>query len=268
VASSPEAALLTTAHREAQARNAAVIAALVARSWQGVTARNLEPFAEQWINAMIPQVMLLRMRSAAISAAYLQAFRALETGVNDGWLPDLSADVPEEKIRTSLWVTGPQAGRRKVNTQRELLRAAGLEIGTPMETALLREAGPQAAASAVRHVTDGGRNTIHDAVRDDRLALGYVRVTKDDPCYFCAMLASRGHVYKGDSFEDSNSLFSGAGVAKAHDDCGCTMEPVYSRSAPLPGRAEEFARIWAQSTPGTSGRDSINAFRRSYEGRS
>jgi hypothetical protein len=268
VASNPEAALLTAAHREAQARNAAIIALLVARSWEAVTPRNLEPFAQQWINALIPQILLFRMRSASISAAYLQAFRALETRVNDGWIPEIKADVPEEKIRTSLWVTGPAAGRHKVNTARELNRLVGREISDAEITALLREAGPEAAGSAVRHVTDGGRETIRDAVKDDRLALGYVRVTKDNCCYFCAMLASRGHVYKGDSFDDSDSLFSGAGVAKAHDSCGCTMEPVYSRTAALPGRAEEFAKLWAQSTPGTSGKGSVLAFRRAYEGRS
>lgn len=267
MASKPESALLTTAHREAQARNAAIVALLVARSWEGVNSRNLEPFAQQWINAMIPQILLFRMRSAAISAAYLQAFRAVETGVNDGWQPDLQGEVEEEKIRTSLWVTGPAAGRKKVNTQRELLRLQGLEISDAEITNLLRDAGTQAAGSAVRHVTDGGRDTIADAVKNDSRALGYVRVTKDNCCYFCAMLASRGFVYKSDSFSDSDSLFSGAGVAKAHDDCGCTMEPVYSRSSALPGRAEEFARLWAQSTPGTSGRGSINAFRRVFEGR-
>jgi len=268
VASKPESATLTVAHREAQARNAAIIALLVARSWEGVNSRNLEPFAQQWIAALIPQILLFRMRSASISAAYLQAFRALETGLNDGWIPEIQADVPEEKIRTSLWVTGPQAGRKKVNTQRELLRLQGLEIGDAAVTNLLREAGSQAAASAARHVTDGGRDTIIEAVKNDPRALGYVRVTKDDCCYFCAMLASRGFVYKSDSFSDSDSMFSGAGVAKAHDDCGCTMEPVYTASSALPGRAEEFARLWAQSTPGTSGRGSINAFRRAYEGRS
>lgn len=267
MASTPESALLTTAHREAQAANAAVIAALVARSWEGVNARNLEPFAQQWINALIPYILMLRMRSAAISSSYLQAFRALETGVNDGWLPELRADVPEEKIRSSLWVTGPVAGRHKVNTSRELNRLVGREISDAEITNLLREAGPQAAAASVRHVTDGGRETVKDAVKNDPRALGYVRVTKDDCCYFCAMLASRGHVFKGDSFSNSDSLFSGAGVAKAHDDCGCTMEPVYTASAALPGRAEEFARLWAQSTPGTSGRASILAFRRAYEGR-
>jgi len=95
----------------------------------------------------------------------------------------------------------------------------------------------------------------------------YLRVTDADPCYFCAMLASRGPVYDEDSFDDSNPRFFGPGDYKVHDHCNCTLEPLYYSDAKAAGRAEEFEALWRTSGATKSGREAIREFRRAYEGR-
>jgi hypothetical protein len=69
------------------------------------------------------------------------------------------------------------------------------------------------------------------------------------------MLASRGPIYRSEQ----------TATFEAHDSCACTVEPVYSRSTLWPGRAAEFRRLYREVTTGTTGQDSINAFRRAYE---
>jgi hypothetical protein len=266
VATSPQADLLVQAHRAAQARNAAVIAALVALLWRReVKINDVDRSAARWVELALPRILTARQKSDALARQYVSTLRALE-------LPDLPPFVPTppdpldaNALRTSLWVTGPVA------LQKRLQAISGREV-TPAEAKALTSdafdmSGAGAAGAATRHASEGGRGQVVAAVKEDRTALGWVRVTKDDPCYFCAMLASRGVVYKGDSFDDSNSLFAGDGTAKAHDNCSCAMEPVYSRSAKTPGRTDEFADLWGSSTRGKSGRAAILAFRHAYEGR-
>ena len=171
------------------------------------------------------------------------------------------------KIETSLRVTGPVAYQKKVEKIRQL------EMTPELERALLDEAFETAshtvAASAVRHALDGGRDMMREAAGEDKLALGWARVTRDDPCWFCALLASRGPVYGKKSFEDSNAMFTGSGVAKVHDACQCAMEPVYSRKAEWPGRARDFEAIWEQAVKLSSGgpKQDRLAFRALIEGR-
>src|SRR5690606_18762536 len=65
--------------------------------------------------------------------------------------------------------------------------------------------------------SSGGRNTIIDTVTADPGAVGYARIASGKPCPWCAMLISRGPVYK-----ESTAYF------EAHDNCSCTARPMYS----------------------------------------
>jgi hypothetical protein len=49
--------------------------------------------------------------------------------------------------------------------------------------------------------------------------------------------------------------------------CSCQAEPEFEGSV-LPAKSLEFADLWSRSTPGLSGKDAENAFRRALEGRS
>jgi len=122
------------------------------------------------------------------------------------------------------------------------------------------------AQAAVRHAQAGGRQTIHNNSERDRVCLGYVRVTRANPCFFCAMLASRGLQYRAyteGAFDASDARFTGDGNAKVHDKCGCCLKAVYADNDPLVEKTEEFADLWARW--GAGGGDATLRFRRGYE---
>lgn len=105
----------------------------------------------------------------------------------------------------------------------------------------------------------GGWDTIEESVRSDRRALGWQRVTSGDPCAFCAMVASRGPIYKEDTVD-----------FEAHDHCSCEPEPVYSESvfedrSLWPETSRRLRDTWDEVASGAE--DPLNAFRRALEGR-
>lgn len=269
-----QAAALTEAHRLAQARQAAIITLAVQRLWVALLDEdNIIESASRWVTATIPLILRGNSQSAALARTYASTFRTIELDRLEPFTVEPIELVDRDKVNTSLWVTGPKALEKK------LVKISGLDIPEPMERALVteavEEAGAQAAGSALRHVLDGGREQIKSAVRQDKTALGWIRVTKGDPCYFCAMLASRaiggngrlGAFYASDSFAISDSLFSGEGKAKAHDNCACSLQPVYSKKDPGMDQAEEWSQLWATSTAGKGGPAAILAFRQAFEGR-
>ncbi|WP_159400756.1 hypothetical protein [Streptomyces sp. XY431] len=83
-------------------------------------------------------------------------------------------------------------------------------------------------------VQDGGRDAIHAALQDDPGAIGYFRVTDASPCYFCALMAGRGAVYKS----RRTAAFG------AHPHCHCQAAPIFSRRYQLPSENTKFSRMW------------------------
>lgn len=166
------------------------------------------------------------------------------------------------RAAVSLVSTGPGEIARRAPS------VVTINVSAPQLDALEREAmrAGQALSSrvAVRVAIDGGRNVVQRAVELDEEAIGFARVLNVNPCYFCAMLASRGAVYKLNSFAASNQKFEGEGVAKTHDGCRCGMRPIYSEADGLDSTAEQLLQQWAEHTKGFGGQDAINAFRRNY----
>ncbi|WP_158844782.1 hypothetical protein [Streptomyces sp. NRRL WC-3742] len=85
-------------------------------------------------------------------------------------------------------------------------------------------------------VQDAGRTMIHTALQDDPGAIGYYRKTDSSPCYFCALMAARGAVYKS----KRTAAFG------AHPHCHCQAVPIFSRRYRLPAENEMFARMWRE----------------------
>lgn len=79
--------------------------------------------------------------------------------------------------------------------------------------------------------------------------VGWRRVSSGSGCGFCAMLESRGAVYK----RERSAGFS------AHDGCSCTAEPVWRREDEPP-HVRDLQREWAEVTQGYYGRDKIKAW--------
>lgn len=255
VATTAEGTRLTEAHRAAQARLAAqLIAVVAARFRQTMSREDARDLAKTWVESMIPLVAAQHGRSAALSARYYGAFREAE-GITLPFEAPAAPRLNLTAVRTSLYVTGPQELQRKL--------ARGLLAGRAMN-----DAAASAAAAAMRHALNGGRGTIGRSIERDRSVLAYVRVTREGCCWFCAMLASRGAVYKNYSFDRSDPRFTDGGIpsdVKVHDSCRCTTEPVYYRGGDLPGRTAEFEALWYDVTGQFSGQQKALAFRRAFE---
>lgn len=258
------AVTLTEAFKAKQNRDAAKIAAAIALYYQ--TRVNVEDPSsiEEWLDLLIPRLVASSDSGAHSASAYFSAIRRLEAPRAGSFTPTAATGAIDEGVRKSLLTVGPYA---YVNKARQI---EGLALPEQQRVAMLAEAkqvtSKAIASSAIRHAQAGGRQTIHDAVQQDRVALGYVRVTRAKPCYFCAMLASRGLTYrafKKDSFELSNARFTGDGNAKVHDNCGCSLKPVFTTNDPLVERTEKWADMWSRW--GAGGGDAALRFRRGYD---
>lgn len=184
-----------------------------------------------------------RRISASLAGVYYTDFRSTEQ-VPGSFRPRLATAINREEVDTSLEVTGPIAFKKAISV--------GQSPDQAKDQALVALSG-----SITRMVLNGGRDTITEAVVDDDQAIGWVRVTDGDPCYFCAMLASRGPVY----LSKSSASF------EPHDHDQCGVEPVFDEDTDWPGAARQFEELWEESTERLSGKEAIKAFRRAYEKR-
>ncbi|ABS03207.1 hypothetical protein [Kineococcus radiotolerans] len=297
MAVSEEGQELTEQHRLQQVAIGALVALEVAQSMRLLDPLRLPGTADGWVRAVARLITARRRQSWRAAVRYYEAFRAAEldaladididpgerprprrpaTAADEDlpeflrddvddvletpstgslWRPPAEPDwaAREQAMVTSLMVTGPVGVRRRIERGEEAPRA--LEV-----------AGVEVAGAASRQTLYGGRKAMLELVREDRAALGYIRVTDFQPCYFCAMLASRGPVYKSDSFAESDPRFEGAGKQKVHDHCGCTIESVYSVRTGWPGRGKDYQDLWYEATtPRTSPEQMRRDFRRAYE---
>lgn len=258
-----QALALTTAFKAQQNRDAAKIAALIAVYY----ARSVEPSSlasvEQWLDLMVPNLIKASDDGAGKAATFFDGLRRVE-GVNDSFRATPTLGQVDPGVRKSLLTVGPYDYMNKAS------QIERLDVGPQQQAALLRQAKQAStkkiAMAAVRHAQAGGRQTILDNTERDETTLGWVRVTREDPCYFCAMLASRGlnyRAYKEGAFEMSDARYTGPGTAKVHDQCGCSLKPVRAENDPLLERTEKFTDFWSEW--GAGGGDAALRFRRGYE---
>lgn len=114
----------------------------------------------------------------------------------------------------------------------------------------------QIHALASKMVMDAGRATIIDTVHRDQKAKGWARIpepahSKSGTCAFCALLATRGLVYKSERSADF----------RAHDGCQCHAEPVFTAYEPS-AQVREWQALYASSTSSVFGKAKRTAFRR------
>ncbi|MBA9002018.1 VG15 protein [Thermomonospora cellulosilytica] len=243
MARTPEADVLTRVHRQRQISLAAAVVQDLMQLWRAIVDPNDPSTWQRFAELAATLIGLRRRDSAGLAADYYRAFRTAE-GVDEGaptvvMAATLAAPTVGEQVRAA-GLAGYAGGRR-----------AGQAPEQAARNGLVRATG-----TATRMVLSGGRTTLVDSVRADRQALGWIRIVDANPCAFCAMLASRGPVYKS----------ARTGGFQAHDHCGCTAEPVY-RGSRLPAANARLERLWNEVTQGKSGRNALNAFRRHLEGR-
>lgn len=229
-------AQLTVQHRSAQLAVRAVTLRQVLGVWPAFDPQHIATSWPPVENALMAIIGQRRTDSATTAAAYFQSFRAAERiGGTAAPVVSTFGASAAARAQTSLQVTG------FVTTE----RLTALRYPDPARTALVRVSG-----AVVRHVLDGGRETLIASVRADRRALGWARATSGNPCSFCAMLASRGPAY-GERTGDFQS----------HDHCACSLEPVYRRDQEWPPGSRRYQRLWADVADGLSGAEARLAFR-------
>lgn len=240
MASTVAGRLLTEQHRRGQLQARSALLRQLIAIWPLFDPERID---ETW-GAVQPGVMALttwgREQSVALASEYYQAFRVAEGATGGAAIPPAST-AWRAAAAVSLEVTGPVRAKQLVAMGRPDVRAQTLV---------------SLSGAVSRIALNGGRETILEAVRHDRRAVGWARVTTGTPCAFCAMLASRGGVYSKRTVD-----------FRAHDHCACSSEPVFSEGGELPGRGEEYKQLWRESTEGAESGELFTAFRRAYEGR-
>lgn len=120
--------------------------------------------------------------------------------------------------------------------------------------------------SAVERLAlNAGRESMVGFTNQDSKARGWARVPRPDACAFCRMLGTRGAVYKSADTAGrtaANAGFTGDGLFKFHDNCHCTVEPLFGAAYEPVAHVRADQELWAEATKGHTGQDAINAFRR------
>ncbi|MGW3427924.1 VG15 protein [Streptomyces melanosporofaciens] len=197
-----------------------------------------------WIEAVRALVGEYGNASASLAADYYDAQRVAAKVTGTFTVPLLDPP-PDEQVDNSLrWATKdlwPRDPEDPATTE---------EQKAPLETRL-EQAEKKAEQVAQKLVADQGRGTVREAVRRDRVAVGYARAAALGACAFCRLMASRGMVFKdaNSAGRDANAKFSGnASVTKFHDNCHCGIIPVWKgQRFELSAHAAEWARIYQES---------------------
>lgn len=201
------------ATRVAQVRRATV--STVQRSWLALDAYRDADIAA-WVRTVSPVVQAGQIRTAALTDAYLAAYRAEVTG-------ELSrpVGVPTEVA----------TGARGVPTA-EVYARMGPEVWSRLANGLSIDQAVQAGlARAVKvAATDLQLAKTHAAdyvLRADDTVTSYRRVINGETCSLCISAADRTY-YRGD-------------LLPIHPGCDCSVQPVYGEPAPTVNPSTEPA---------------------------
>lgn len=249
----PAANQLSRLHRAELAAVAAVVEQQVRQLALTVDVRDVDGWWRRVAEELLTLVAALFAASRATGTRYLRRHGALEGATVD----PVQALWSTQRAATSLRVSGPVEFKRHIGGGGD---TAGAERA--MATTL--------AGSAQRLALAGERDTVADTIASSDEIVGWRRVTDADPCAWCAMLASRGAVYRT-AGSAGGVVGRGGGVRGAralgqsfHDHDQCTVEPLYERESE-PADVVELEELWRQVTAGHSGKAAIREWRRWWD---
>lgn len=250
---------LTERHRKQQIALRAQFLQQLHQAWPLLDPLRLDATAAGWLNLMIDLVTGFWSKSVTVSLTYYDAFREAETDFGSFHADHLhGALTPNlEQIRASLIATGP--AKIKHDT---------MSGDHPMET-IARNAMVAVSGAGSRLVMNGGRDAIDEAVQSDSQSVGWARVLGPKPCYWCAVLASRGPVYPSKDAALRATERSKRAGKEYHDFCMCQAEPVFRhlQREDWPEHIRDLADMWKKAKEDTSSRKTINVFRELFEAR-
>lgn len=204
-------------HRDAVQDIATLAIADLVRDW-----RRLDVFDPARASRDVEDLMVTLSRQygdvAAGFAAEWYEDRRVEAGVPSRFTARPGSLPPVEQVGAiARWGVGPLWSRESPDPDLALSKLSG---------------GLQ------RMVADADRTTTWENARRDPAGVRYMRLAAVDACAFCAMLSTRGGVYRSE----------GSASGQYHDHCRCSVEAVFpGESIELPPRyqqwADEYGRI-------------------------
>lgn len=166
-----------------------------------------------WIEAVNALVVRYAEVSATLAADFYDGEREAAEVPGVFTVP-LADPPPDEQVDASMrWAT-------KDVWDRDPEAATAVQLD-PLDVRL-DAAFVKADMATQKLVADVGRETVRQAVRQDREAVAYARVAALGACSFCKLMASRGSVYATaeTAGREANERFSGdASVVKFHNNC-------------------------------------------------
>jgi len=232
---------IAAAARAAQLAIRARLLRDVAKLWPALDAKRLNATFPAWSHAMSLLVRNYHGQSSQASAAAYRAAREVATqSPAPRSLIHLAPEPSQEWLDRAFGYSGPG-----------MLNKDTAQPNTALSTTM---------GTASRIALDGGRTTTLETVKADPVAVGWYRVTDGAPCAFCALLASRGIVYKDHSFDRSDAHFKGSGESKVHNDCGCGFAPAFSHDQELPESSHRALEVYQNRGSG----DALAAFRKAW----
>lgn len=230
-----EAVAAAVAAQQAQRGLAALVLRDMAAAWQRLNVAKLKQSRPLWVATVAGIVHRYGSASGALSVEFYNEARHAAGARSAFSVP--VADIPTLDHVSSVmdWAT-----RGLWSEQPDVEAAKTLADGAASKLTL-----------------DVGRQTIVDAVEQDKVAHGWARVARPSSCFFCAMLATRGAVYRS----EQSAHF------EAHDHCTCYVEPLFGAAYEAPAHVRQWESLYRESTAGKSGHAARLAFRQAFEGR-
>lgn len=287
----------TQKHGEDQEQVAVTLALAMYPLWAIQRFTELDRSTPLWLSAALPTVKTAYLQSQRLSAVYASDVRYAtlptaeplamvvpdvelpphipSTRFATGLIPNVSADPEQPVIHFDEFPIEDVATSLTIQGNYEIKAAMPAPEDEAMYDGLKGSSG-----AATRQAMNGGRNVTNNLVKYDRKIIGYARYTDANPCYFCALLASRGAVFGKGSFIYSDKKFkdnpNGAqdvpdnfvDIAKVHDHCRCTLRPVYAKSQDMDDDAKFYKKQWKDITTkfyGFKPEDQLEKFREAYK---
>ncbi|HEY9369744.1 hypothetical protein [Streptomyces sp.] len=244
-------------HQAAQRALSARLAEQLGPLWDLIRLGAFATSIPLWIEAVKELLETFARMSGTLAADYYSEERDIAR-VRGVFVP-VPAQIPDGKADASLrWATKdlwiPEAD------------------GPPPIGERLAAAEQRAEGAAQKIIADVGRDTVVEALNDDDEALGWARVTGPGACAFCSLMVSRGPVYHTEQTAGraADSRFTGEGRYKFHNNCDCTVAPIFAgQEWDPPEYVQEWDRLYIQSTAGVYGtKGKLAAWRKAFEGRS
>jgi hypothetical protein len=245
---SPAAQSVTSTNYAAQAALSTALAGQVAQAWPLLQQGDPNRSSLIVAGALVPVVQQHAMASRALANEYYYQQRAGQ-GIVEPFLAQPTELPTKEKVYQYVqWATKP--AREAAEDTRPLL---------------LIPAQQRATGALQKLVTDTGRQQLVQNTLADRRATGWAREARPDSCWFCAMLATRGAVYKS-AWAAGRRTYLGVDTNSYHTHCHCAVEPLFGGTYTAPAHVQEWEQLWKDSTSDVRGKKKLAAFKAAFRG--